>query len=297
MARQLPLPGMPPASDEHIVNTASIKHRSPFRYPGGKTWLVPRVYQWLMSLPASKQKIFIEPFAGGAIVGLSVAFERLVGHVVLVELDEQVASVWETIINQGEGQWLASKIVTFNLTVESANALLSRKATTIRERAFQTIVRNRINRGGILAPGAGRMKTGENGKGIASRWYPRTLQKRIMDIDAIRERLSFIHGDGLSVIQERLHCPDAIFFIDPPYTAAGKKPGTRLYTCSDIDHEALFRLAYDIRGDFLMTYNDVQEVRTMARQYNFDVRTVAMKNTHHARRTELLIGKDLSWLE
>ena len=26
-----------------VVNVASVKQRSPFRYPGGKTWLVPEV--------------------------------------------------------------------------------------------------------------------------------------------------------------------------------------------------------------------------------------------------------------
>lgn len=29
------------------VNVASVPQRSPFRYPGGKTWLVPYVRDWL----------------------------------------------------------------------------------------------------------------------------------------------------------------------------------------------------------------------------------------------------------
>ena len=29
------------------VNVASVPQRSPFRYPGGKTWLVPYVRSWL----------------------------------------------------------------------------------------------------------------------------------------------------------------------------------------------------------------------------------------------------------
>ena len=35
----------------NIVNVASGKQLSPFRYPGGKTWLVPTVRSWLKSLP------------------------------------------------------------------------------------------------------------------------------------------------------------------------------------------------------------------------------------------------------
>lgn len=71
-----------PADTHRIVNVASVKHRSPFRYPGGKTWLVPRVRRWLLSLPKRPSEFF-EPFAGGAIVALTVAAERLADHVTL----------------------------------------------------------------------------------------------------------------------------------------------------------------------------------------------------------------------
>ena len=33
----------------YVVNVASVKQLSPFRYPGGKTWLIPRVRQWCVS--------------------------------------------------------------------------------------------------------------------------------------------------------------------------------------------------------------------------------------------------------
>src|SRR5881396_794504 len=69
-----------------VINVASVPKRSPFRYPGGKTWLVPRIRQWLLSRPVRPADL-IEPFAGGAIVGLTAAFERLAEHVTLVELD------------------------------------------------------------------------------------------------------------------------------------------------------------------------------------------------------------------
>jgi len=55
------------------------------------------------------------------------------------------------------------------------DAALAKEADTTRDLAFQTILRNRVNRGGILVDGAGRVKHGENGKGLTSRWYPETL--------------------------------------------------------------------------------------------------------------------------
>jgi DNA adenine methylase len=289
---QLPLFGGP--DTKQIVNVASVRQRSPFRYPGGKTWLVPYVIQWLIHLP-QRPADFIEPFAGGAIIGLTIAFEKLANHVTLVELDENVASVWRAII-YGDFEWLANEIIRFDLSPENVDAEISKTVDSVEEKAFQTILRNRINRGGILAPGAGRIKNGENGKGIKSRWYPETLSKRILSIGKIRERITFIEGDGLRVLEQNTNRTDVVYFIDPPYSAAGKKAGTRLYTHFDIDHERLFTLAESLRADFLMTYDNALGVKQMADQHGFVTELVAMKNTHHAEMAELLISRSLKWL-
>ena len=224
------------------VNVASVPQRSPFRYPGGKTWLVPRVRQWLGSLQKKKKK-FIEPFAGGAITGLTVAFENLANSIVLVEKDEQVAAVWQTIINTDNGaEWLANKIINFNLTPESARLLISSQPSTAKGLAFKTIIQNRVSHGGILANGAGILKNGEKGKGILSRWYPATLKRRILDISEVKKSLKFIQGDGFQLIKKNVNSPNIAFFIDPPYTASKKKAGSRLYKYHQVDHEILFEL-------------------------------------------------------
>lgn len=276
-----------------ITNVAKIPQRSPFRYPGGKTWLVPRIREWLNSLTRTPDE-FIEPFAGGAIVALTVAFERLAKQVTIVELDHQVAAVWHTIIN-GDGKLLAERIANFNFTPETVDETLKKSATTLSDLAFQTILKNRVNRGGILANGAGRIKNGENGKGLRSRWYPQTLKQRILDIVSIRDRIRFIEGDGLSLIRAHADRGDTAFFIDPPYTAGQKRAGSRLYTHSDLDHAELFRLVSEISGDFLITYDNADQLHDFARQYHLDTHLVAMKNTHHAKMTELLIAKTLDW--
>ena len=51
-----------------------------------------------------------------------------------------------------------------------------------------------------------------------------------------------------------------------------------------------------MEGDFLMTYDNAEEVRRLAHRYGFDTRLVPMKNTHHAMMTELLIGRNLNWI-
>ncbi len=272
------------------VNVASVPQRSPFRYPGGKTWLVPYIRSWLASkLP--RAGIMIEPFAGGAIVGLTAGFEDLVGHVVLVERDVNVASVWHTVFG-GQAHWLAEQILHFDLTRQNVLNVLRAEPSSQRERALSVILRNRVQRGGIMAPGAGLVKTGENGRGINSRWYPETLARRIQEIATTRKRFTFIEGDGFEIIRRYADDERAAFFVDPPYTIAAK----RLYPHWQIDHRTLFELLRTVRGDVLLTYDNTREILDLASEFGFETQSIAMKNTHHAKVTELLIGKDLSWL-
>jgi DNA adenine methylase len=278
-------------SPENPVNVSSIPQRSPFRYPGGKTWLVPYVRTWLESR-AQRPVRLVEPFAGGAIVSLTAAFESLVGQAVFAEMDGGVAAVWRMILN-GHADWLAGKIRRFELTEPNVRAELKRAAVTTKDLAFQTLLRNRVQRGGIMALGAGLVKTGEGNRGIASRWYPETLARRILEINARKDRLVFVQGDGLGLIAEHADDEETAFYVDPPYTVAAK----RLYTCWQVDHEALFAQMQRVRGDFLMSYDNVDEIRARASRFGFESRAIAMKNTHHQKMTELLIGRDLRWLD
>jgi len=277
------------------VNVASIPQRSPFRYPGGKTWFVPTLRKWLKS-KHKKPSLLIEPFAGGGIISLTAIFEHLTEKALMVELDEQVAAVWQSIVD-GHADWLIDRILSFELNKQNINFELSKNHLDIKNMAFQTILKNRTYHGGILAPGSGLVKYGENGKGLSSRWYPFTLARRLKAINYIRNRLEFLHGDGMKVMRDYASKSDVVYFIDPPYTAGGKRAGARLYKHYDIDHEHLFKLCKTLRGDFILTYDNAEEVKILANKYSFEIRPISMKNTHHAEMTELVIGKDLSWMK
>lgn len=276
------------------VNVASVPQRSPFRYPGGKTWFVPRLREWLCSQP-KRPTLLIELFAGGGISSLTAIFENLVEASLLVELDEEIAAVWQTIID-GEAEWLASRILRFEMSRENAVNEINAERRLTKEKAFQTIIKNRTFHGGILAAGAGFLKNGESGKGVLSRWYPATLARRLRAIHLMRDKLYFEHGDAFRTLEKHKDDEEVVFFIDPPYTAGGKKAGSRLYTYFEVDHEALFAACEKVKGDFIMTYDNAEEVRELAKKHHFAAKPIAMKNTHHAAMTELVIGRDLEWM-
>ena len=167
------------------------------------------------------------------------------------------------------------------------------KPQPVSERAFAVLLRNRVSHGGILANGAGLLKRGENGKGLLSRWYPQTLRSRIIDIQNYKAKIHFVQGDGFEALRGNALRPDTLFFIDPPYTIAGR----RLYRYPDVDHAELFRTASTLQGSFLITYDNADEIRRLAIASGFQIAEISMKGTHHAEKTELVISRDLSWLK
>jgi DNA adenine methylase len=272
-----------------VVNVASVPQRSPFRYPGGKTWLIPTVRKWLSQDKKAASEL-IEPFAGGGIVSLTAAFENFVDKVIMVEKDEEVAAVWETILN-GKNQWLADRIINFELTAENLHETLNQEKKSIHDIAFCTILKNRTFHGGIITKGSGLLKKGENGKGINSRWYAKTLYNRITAIGLVKDRIDFITGDAFEVIEANLSKKNSFFFIDPPYTVAGK----RLYTHFAIDHDRLFYLTSKLKGKFMLTYDDTKEIRALAEKYKLMYRTIPMKTTHHTEKNEIIVSDNFNW--
>jgi len=275
---------MKPSKCSHPVRTPSL-----FRYPGGKSWLIPYIRQWLENSEGITR--FAEPFAGGANVGLTVAIENLADCVTLVELDRNVAAVWETTLN-GKAPELAKRIMRFRMSKKAVKELLGRRCNSTVSRAFATIVKNRVRRGGIMTEQASLLKHGEDGRGVRSRWYPETLKQRIEAISGVSGKINFLHQDGLQYVRKYSKKKNFAFFIDPPYTVAGQ----RLYVHCEIDHHELFEAAAKVKGRVLMTYDNTAEIRSLARKFGFEIKRVKMRTTHHSEKTELLISRDLDWL-
>jgi DNA adenine methylase len=262
---------------------------SPFRYPGGKSGLRTKIISWIRSL-GYRPEHFIEPFAGGASVGLAMAELDLADHVTLVEIDPGVAAVWKVILNS-QADAFAARIRKFPLTKTSARETIDAIDRDQVSRAFRCLLLNRISRGGIMAPGAGWLNYGEEGKGIRSRWYPETLAKRIESIHALRKKISFVQGDGLEVLKDFSSTPFAVAFVDPPYSAKGRGAGLRLYSCHDVDSKKVFEIARTFSGPMIITYHRSEIVRREAIAAGIECHTVNMHTAHTVSKRQLILYK------
>ena len=276
-----------PLSPIPAVNVATVPQRSPLRYPGGKTWLIPHIRHWLR-FRRVRPDLLLEPFAGGGIVSLTSVMEGLTRRCLMCERDHDVAAFWHSALHHSQA--LRERVMAFHPTTESIGHLAESDVAGVVEHGFRTLVLNRTRRGGILAPGASLQRKGENGKGILSRWYPQTIDDRLAEIERHADKITFCETDGVQFLEAVSPAPDkAVVFVDPPYTAGGKQAGKRLYTHNEIDHGRLFELLADQGLDFMMTYDCAPEILRLVQKHRFCAVKVMMKNTHHNRLPELLV--------
>ena len=282
--------GIPfPSSQIPAVNVSMVPQRSPLRYPGGKTWLVPHIREWLAR---TEPTVLVEPFAGGGVVSLTAVMEGLVDRCIMIEIDHDVAAFWHVVLR--DGTTLAERVRQFKLTRERVSKLASRGMRSLVEHGFRTLVLNRTRKSGILAPGASFTKNGENGKGIQSRWYPDTLAARLAAIQEYADKITFCEADGMQLLEPLIHGwgRSAAVFLDPPYTAGGKRAGSRLYAHNNIDHAGLFETIARRGSNFLMTYDCAPEIVDLIRRHRFHAVSVQMKNAHHNHLLELVITRE-----
>lgn len=260
---------------------------SPLRYPGGKSWITPLLSPLLRRHPPlSRATALTEVFAGGASVSCRELSCRRDIWVHLNELDNDVLAFWQTVFGS-QGRALSETVRGITHPHEHLRAVVH----TREEQALQTLIRNRLNYGGLLQ-GAGRSRLIG---GLAPRWYPRTLADRIGALHDRRQQVDLTGEDALRLLP-RLRHHEGVIFVDPPYSVAPTSAGHLLYRHAALDHEQLMSLCADLQGPWVMTHEDHPLIRDLARHHQLDVRRLQMHSNAGVGRSELVIGRDLGWL-
>jgi len=197
----------------------------------------------------------------------------------------------EDVVLNGQAAALADRISTFRLSRSTAAEVIAREPTDPLARAFRCLLLNRISRAGIMAPGAGWLNQGEDGRGIRSRWYPKTLSDRITSINALRNKTTFIRRDGLQLLREFTKDPRAMAFVDPPYVVNGRGAGRRLYAHHEVDCDELFKIVKNFCGPMIITYHRSVVVERLARAAGIRHQTITVQTGHTRSKRELIMYK------
>ena len=213
---QLHLPGLAPLPAEHVVSVASVKHRSPFRYRAAKPgWCRASTNGWTAFLDQRVCRAFCW-WCHCGIDGSGASGRRAT----LVEIDQVAAVPGDD--HQSRRRFASPDRLETSSSQENVERLLSQDDPTP-----QAALRPSSESGGGFWLRVQAGSSLRNGRGISS-LVSATLRRRIMDY-AIRDRLSFIHGDGLESYASILATTGSILYRSS-YTASEKKPGSRLHS-------------------------------------------------------------------
>lgn len=231
---------------------------SPLRYPGGKSKFVGQI---MANCNPDNMVNFVEPFAGGASVGLSLLLAGKIQNLYLNDADFGIYSLFFTI--KHFPQILAQRIKSFTPSekafrrakYEVSEGFCGLDTT---EAAWNTLIVNRLAFSGI--PKANCMSN------PSARWNADALIKRIMDIHHHSERIFVSNMDACEYIEEMYWMPATTLFIDPPYFVKGKSLYNLYYT--DDDHRKLSFLLDELYkgmpgADMVITYDYCQEIEAL----------------------------------
>jgi DNA adenine methylase len=263
------------------------------RYPGGKRWFIPLAEKFVQ---LKRPKIFVEPFAGGATVALTLLWRDLVDEIVLVELDDRVATFWRRVLDDPDFPRLVHDFMP-NGRDKARLKVEEFMVNPTKDLALWVLVQNRCGFGGMLDSGL--LRKGSKDKqghyeGVLSRWNREELAKILHCIRAMRGRIHFVHGDGIQEGLLAFDHPDNAAFIDPPYLEASKD----LYKHhgaegSGFDHKLLFDTLAKWKGRWAATYDNDPRAVALADERGLIHSLVNMRARTHAAKQELLISPDL----
>lgn len=128
--------------------------------------------------------------------------------------------------------------------------------------------------------------------GRAGRLVP---EKLIVQIQELHKRLSGVYIECLPYAEfiKRYDRPATLYYLDPPYWNCENDYGKGIFSKADFDE--LAKLLKGIKGKFIMSINDVPEIRRIFRFFYIqEVKTrytIATKETGQSKQAkELLIG-------
>lgn len=255
-----------PVSDQSL-KTNFPTQVSPLRWPGGKSKFIAPI---LMRCNPQKMTHFVEPFAGGASVGLALLMAGKCKELYLNDLDYGIYALFLTIKNDPEA--LIDKIRNFmpsKCAYKNAQSIIKNnyKNQNIFEAGWNLLVANRLAYSGI--PKANCMSD------PSARWNSETLISRIKNIHHVSDHIHISCMDACQFIEEMYWSLDSTIFIDPPYKMKGKDLYIRYY--NDEDHIKLAFLLEELYkgipgADMLVTYDECEFIKDI---YEFpDVETL-----------------------
>lgn len=267
---------------------------SPLRYPGGKKRLASFIRIAIQNLKI-QDCTYVEPFAGGAGVALTLLLDGTVNRIVINDYDKAIYSFWRAV--KQEPKALIDRIVETTVTIDEwhrQKEIYSSATTYSLDLAFATLFLNRTNRSGILSAGpiGGHSQSGEWKLNV--RFDKDAIIEKINSIAKEKNKIAIYNKDIISFV--RNYAPtfggDMFFYFDPPYYSKGQKLYKNFLTPQD--HQRIHDvITQEVTAPWIITYDDVGQIAEMYRDYEIRRFDLTYSAANKGTASELMIFSDM----
>lgn len=234
---------------------SSRRFPSPLRYPGGKG----KIANYIKLLFLRNGLVgydYVEPYAGGAGVALSLLYEEYASHIHINDLDRRVFAFWHAVLN--EPDVLCQRIATTEVTMEEWECQKKVQEDLDADRldlAFSTFFLNRTNRSGIIDGGVIGGKDQDGTWKLDARYNGGDLIRRIQKVARYRNRITLSQMDAADYIRDVTTelSRQTFTYLDPPYYVKGK--GLYENSYRDEDHAEIANLVSGLMRPWVVSYD------------------------------------------
>ena len=235
---------------------------SPLRYPGGKGKLAPFINQ-IFRYNNLCDGTYIEPYAGGSAVALSLLLKGYAWNIIINDLDPLIYAFWWSVLNDTEvfSRLIKDTKVTMREWRKQQIVHKHPEQYTKTEVGFATFFLNRTNRSGILKGGVIGGKKQDGPYKLNARFNKEDLLERINLIAKYSGRIKLFNLDAWELIVSiKPSLPEkCLLYFDPPYFSKGKLLYSNFYTPTD--HSRIAALIRTLPFPWIVTYDNVPEIR------------------------------------
>lgn len=263
------------------------------RYPGGKLKVVDYIKR-MFEVNDLVGGTYVEPYAGGASVALSLLFSKYAGRIKINDIDRAIYAFWYAVLNETEAlcRMIANTPVTMD-TWEAQHELQKHKAEAdLLELGFSTFFLNRTNRSGILNGGVigGKNQTGTYK--IDARYNKADLIDRIEHIAGYADLIELTSIDAVALIKRYKRTPAAKTFcyLDPPYYVKGQDLYLNYYR--DEDHQDIAEAIKKFKGKWIISYDAVDFIGDLYREYRQKEYYLSYSAGNPSKGKEIMVYSD-----
>lgn len=263
---------------------------SPLRYPGGKLKVVDYIKR-LLEVNDLCGGTYMEPYAGGASVALSLLFDGYAHRIRINDIDRSIFAFWNSVLNETEAlcRLIADTPVTMEVWKRQFEVQKRKDVADLLELGFSTFFINRTNRSGILNGGVIGGKDQTGAYKIDARYNKPDLIDRIEHIADYADLIELTSMDAVEFIKRYKRTPavKTFCYLDPPYYVKGRDLYLNYYNTDD--HKAIAAAIQKYKGQWIVSYDAVDFIKELYKDYRQKEYYLSYSACNRANGLELMV--------